>query len=389
MIKKLDRNILHICNNFFGTDAYSNVFEEVKNNSINSHILVIMPSSAKNDPQYLKKRDCFNETTHIIWESNCIYKILRFFPYLRFLKVKNLILKLNRAYQFDLVHSHTLFSNGSIGKHISRLLKIPHIVSVRNVDVNEVFKYLFILNRTLRNILKDATSIIFLSPAYRDRTISIFEDDKSNNIASKSFVIPSAIDDFWNQNIGKSKKLPECLQLLFVGEISPNKNIHFLIELFLNNWSRGKFNITIIGGTKDKIENIKYLSFLKDKYSLYSEVNFLDEITKKEELLKHYKNATIFFMASIKETFGLVYFEAISQGTPVIFSQEQGIDGYFPQGFVGYSIDPSNYEDALKKVKLLVNNYEKISNNCINSITKITRSFIINKWVALYSGNKN
>ena len=141
MIKELDRNILHICNNFFGTDAYSNVFEEIKNNSINSHILVFMPISAKKDPQYLKKRNCFNETMHIIWENNYIYKTLRFFPFLRFLKVKNLILKLNRAHQFNLVHSHTLFSNGSIGKYISRLLRIPHIVSIRNVDVNEVYKY--------------------------------------------------------------------------------------------------------------------------------------------------------------------------------------------------------------------------------------------------------
>ena len=326
---------------------------------------------------------------HIVWENNYIYKTLRFFPFLRFLKVKNLILKLNRAHQFNLVHSHTLFSNGSIGKYISKLLKIPHVVSVRNVDVNEVFRYLFILKKTLKKILNDADSIIFLNPTYRDRTISIFEDHNANHISKKSLVIPSAIDDFWNQNIGKSKELPECLELLYVGEISPNKNIHFLIELFLNNWNRNKFNITIIGGTKNKIENTKYLSFLKDKYSIHSEVKFLDEITRKEELLIHYKKSTIFFMASFRETFGLVYFEAMSQGTPVIYSKEQGIDGYFPQGFIGYSIDPNNYDDAFKKVRLLVDNYEKISNNCIKSIKKITKTSIIDEWLKIYNANKN
>ena len=34
-------------------------------------------------------------------------------------------------------------------------------------------------------------------------------------------------------------------------------------------------------------------------------------------------------MASFKETFGLVYFESMSQGTPLIFTKGQGIDGYF------------------------------------------------------------
>ena len=32
-----------------------NIFEEIKNNSINSHILVFMPTSAKKDPNSKKK----------------------------------------------------------------------------------------------------------------------------------------------------------------------------------------------------------------------------------------------------------------------------------------------------------------------------------------------
>lgn len=40
-------------------------------------------------------------------------------------------------------------------------------------------------------------------------------------------------------------------------------------------------------------------------------------------------------MPSHKETFGLVYAEAMSQGLPIIYTKNQGFDGQFPDGYVG------------------------------------------------------
>jgi glycosyltransferase involved in cell wall biosynthesis len=93
-------------------------------------------------------------------------------------------------------------------------------------------------------------------------------------------------------------------------------------------------------------------------------------------------------MASFKETFGLVYFEAMSQGTPVIYSEGQGIDGYFPQGFIGYSVDPHDFNDAKIKIELILKNYESISKNCLISSTKISKKAIISAWVNIYNNNE-
>ena len=89
-------------------------------------------------------------------------------------------------------------------------------------------------------------------------------------------------------------------------------------------------------------------------------------------------------MASLKETFGLVYFEAMSQGTPVIFTEGQGIDGYFPPGFIGYPVNSSDLNDAKKKVDLILKNYEVISSNCIDSSQTISNVAIISDWIKLY-----
>jgi glycosyltransferase involved in cell wall biosynthesis len=378
----LRKNILHICNNFYGTDAYSNIFKEIRNQSIDSYIIIFMPNSAKNDPQYLKKKDCFKKNAYIIWENIIFHKILKFLPIIRFYRIKKLVCLLNERHKFNLVHSHTLYSNGSIGHLISKFLNIPHIVTVRNVDVNEVFKYLFILKNKLQKILADATSIVFLNPAYMKKSIGIFDDN--SDILNKSNVIPSAVDDFWFENLGIKKELPKVVEVLYVGEISPNKNIEFCLNLFINEWDNQNFIVNIIGGTKSKNENIQYLNYLKKKYNSYENINFIGEIDSKNKLLKYYRKSTIFFMASLKETFGLVYFEAMSQGTPVIFTEGQGIDGYFPPGFIGYPVNSSDLNDAKKKVDLILKNYEVISSNCIDSSQTISNVAIISDWIKLY-----
>ena len=47
-------------------------------------------------------------------------------------------------------------------------------------------------------------------------------------------------------------------------------------------------------------------------------------------------------MPSFRETFGLTYIEALSQGVPVVHSRGQGIDGYFAPRTVAAAVDPAD-----------------------------------------------
>ena len=70
-------------------------------------------------------------------------------------------------------------------------------------------------------------------------------------------------------------------------------------------------------------------------------------------MIPFYKSAHIFVMPSLTETFGIVFIEALSQGLPLIYTKGQGIDGYFPQGFVGYAYNPLDVVNGLLKVSHL------------------------------------
>ena len=69
-------------------------------------------------------------------------------------------------------------------------------------------------------------------------------------------------------------------------------------------------------------------------------------------------------MPSLRETFGTVYIEALSQGLPVIYTKGQGIDGYFDQGLTGFACDPMNVHEIKEAILQIMGNYQTTSQAC-------------------------
>ena len=55
-------------------------------------------------------------------------------------------------------------------------------------------------------------------------------------------------------------------------------------------------------------------------------------------------------MISKSETFGLVYFEALTQGLPVVYTAGQGFDGVINNLSVGYAVKSDNVSDIAAKL---------------------------------------
>ena len=97
-----------------------------------------------------------------------------------------------------------------------------------------------------------------------------------------------------------------------------------------------------------------------------------------------YRKSDIFIMPSRYESFGLVYGEAMSQGVPVIYTKGQGIDGYFKEGEVGYSVNPKDISDIVKKIEMIIHNYNKISKNCYSLVDNFSWEKITKTYHSIY-----
>lgn len=367
--------ILHINSYYCGNSLYKNLFDRQKGSGLNLDVYV--PVLTSMDVSALK----LGEYTTI--SANHV-KYDRLFFHIKHKKIYADIVKKYAMNEFNIVHAHSLFSNGYIALRLKKDFGTPYVVAVRNTDVNTFFKYMIHLRKLGVEILKEAEKVIFLSKSYRDLVIEKYVPAKlKKEIFDKTEIISNGIDYFWFQNKGTPKASPkhDNLRLVYAGVINKNKNLIATvkaIELLRQKGYHARF--TVVGRIADKsiyqqITALKYVKYIEPK--------------PKEDLIEIYRANDIFVMPSIHETFGLVYAEAMSQGLPVIYTKGQGFDGQFEEGMVGYHANCNDVEEISNRIIDVITDYERLSKNCVEAFAKYNWNDITDKYINVYEAVYN
>ncbi|MFR0823635.1 MAG: glycosyltransferase family 4 protein [Clostridia bacterium] len=374
-------NILHIASYYISSKVYKELINAIYENNKEIEQQVYVP---------LKRKQLFGKN---IIEDNKKIKIL-------YSKVHNQCdrifynIKINKSYKdvqkkvkmdfVDFMYAYTVFADGGVAYKINKKYGIPYIIVVRNSDINGYLKKMPFAKRYLERIVKNAKKVIFISPSMKkDLEKNLKNSEIIRNLQKKSVIIPNGINEFWHESNKKAKLLADDkkLRLIQVSTLDKNKNLYATIDLVkkLNKMGYSTF-LTIVGeGPLEKAYK-RYAI----KQGMQEKIKFEHYISDKEILRKLYCQQDIFVMLSKTETFGLVYIEAMSQGLPIIYSKNTGIDGYFKDGQVGFSIDSNTMqEDIRQNIEELINNYEKISRENIELSSQFKWKDIANKYLNL------
>src|SRR5690606_32303427 len=98
----------------------------------------------------------------------------------------------------------------------------------------------------------------------------------------------------------------------------------------------------------EMVERMKGLNFVEFKGVIRDQRILKDEI----------ENCHALVMPSLNELFGLVFIEAISQNTPVLYPNNEGITPYLNNKKVGVAVDPRNELDIEEGILKLERNYD-------------------------------
>ena len=358
--------ILHLCADY----PYTKLYEELvmSLDRINIEQLIYVP--LRKDKEYSESINDELRNANLIY-STVFNNVDRLF-YTQ--KINKIFCDIKNKVDFkniDLVHAHFLFSMGGIALKLKKEKNIDYVVTVRNTDVNLFFKYMFHIRKIGINIMKEVKKIVFISPACKEFVIDRYVPYQLRDyINQKSVIVPNGVNPFWLQNKHEKSeyKNNKKVSLIYVGEFTKNKNIDVSINAVRKLKELGyNVNFIIVGGRGDYEYKIKKLAKINQDI-----IEIYDRIEEKEKLLNMYRKSDIFIMPSRYESFGLVYGEAMSQGVPVIYTKGQGIDGYFKDGEVGYSVNPNDVNDIVKKIEMIIYNYNNISKNCYNLVEKFS-----------------
>lgn len=358
--------VLQIANGYLKKGLYRNLFEELDKYT-NDTVFVPIRYGDNIDidgkRENIVVRECFSQFDRLVFYKKQI----------NILKEAEKSLDID---SFNVIHAHTVFSNGYLAYKLKKKYGIPYVVSVRNTDLYVFFEKIIFMRKIGLQILENAGAIVFLSEAYKAELINKYVPvAKRKDIESKCVFIPNGVDNSFLENKVCKKKLDKEVTLLHIGDIDKNKNLIETVRAVKILKAKG-YNISFraVGEVKDKRVEKK----IKD-----NNVEVCPKCTLKETL-KYYQDSHILVMPSHHETFGIVYVEAMSQGLPIVYTRGQGFDGQYPDGEIGYSVNDNKPNELAYVIEQIMKDYENISERCIKNSKRYSWQLIAKNYFKIY-----
>lgn len=349
--------VLQVCSYYYPSLIYKNLFTALESRGLEEDIYVFASKSHVEFEELsnMTVSRCYNEPDRVIFwvKHKKVYDDFK--------------LKMAQG-GYDLLHAHSLISNGYIAWRHFKDTGTPYVTAVRNSDLFVLPKYNPLLKNIAYDVLRDAKKVIFISESYRSYTLDQFvPGDMREELEKKSVVLPNGIDRaFLDPPYAGSKPQAPPVKILFTGRVAdPNKNARTLIDAVdILNAVDFPTELTLLGSGRNAktLEGVRLRRMVSERPF----VTWLDKAPL-ELVKKAMQDHHIVAMTSKLETFGLVYAEGMSQGCPVIYTEGQGFDGQYDQGEIGYAVRHDDAVGIAQAVKAIMADYPAMSIRAIKN----------------------
>lgn len=244
----------------------------------------------------------------------------------------------------DVIHTHTEFTVGMIGKHLASILNIP-IVHTYHTMYEDYTHYVFdhkygkgivkkIITSTSKRYVRKYDGII--APSEKTRTAL-----RSYGVQNEIYVVPTGIDveafshQYDQEVTGRLREkhgiAEDDFVLLSLGRVSKEKSVDVLIRQMpriLKFIPKAKLVIVGDGPFRQTLE------YMVDEMKLNDHISFIGQVPF-EDVGKYYCMADLFVNASQSETQGLTIIEAMASRIPIIVYDDLNIKGIVEHGVSG------------------------------------------------------
>ncbi|MCP2728629.1 glycosyltransferase family 4 protein [Limnofasciculus baicalensis] len=299
-------------------------------------IYVDTPAWIKFCRRFAKNTTWLIGLSYLVWQKQA-YKIAR---------------QLDEKQGFDLVH-HITMANLSAGSQLCQLNKpfifgpvgggqlAPpafkkyfingwNIESFRAFIIKHLYQFNPLLNKTVKRsdlVLATNCDTAELAQKAGAKHVELFLD---------SGLLPDYLPDQ-----PPTRSTATELRLLWLSRIIPRKGLLLALESLSKISHVIPFKLTIIG------EGVlsHHISEWIEKFSLENQVDYLGSVPWREVIDK-YRNSDVFLFTSLRDSFGSVVLEAMSQALPVIALDHHGVGDFLPSG-AGIKVSVTNPPDTV------------------------------------------
>ncbi|HWP30841.1 MAG TPA: glycosyltransferase family 4 protein [Fimbriimonadales bacterium] len=278
-------------------------------------------------------------------------------------------------FRFDIVHTHTPFTVGLIGKSWAKQSQIP-LVSTYHTLYEEYAHYVpFVPKRVVKFVIARITNSYYNQCAH----IIVPSEIAKENLLKHKVIKPISIIPTGNP---APRKIPreearteigakgDAKLLLYVGRLAPEKNLILLFRALKRILAERKdVQLWLVGDGPD-MENCKRTV---RQIGIGDYVVFTGAVPR-SKVDNYYAAADVFVFPSTTETQGLVIGEALSYALPVVAVKGGGASVMLENGETGFAVDNESHEFANSVLMLLSNPalWGRISTNARKSSRRWT-----------------
>ena len=285
--------------------------------------------------------------------------------------------------KYDVINTHFAIPSGPAGYLLSKLFKVPNVLSLHGGDIFDPSKSLS-PHRTplLRNVVK-----FNLNRA--DGVVAQSNDTKLNackyyDVARSIEVIPLGIKKpvFAKKTRRDFHLDSDAMVFCTIGRLIKRKNLDDALEVLSEIKAEYKFKLLVIGEGPERA----HLETLQKQYGLEEAIMFFGNVS--DEVKFQLLDLSDFYLSTaLHEGFGLVFLEAMECGLPVICYNRGGQNDFLVDGKTGFLIEVANKRAFYKKTIELIRN-KRLRDDMSYYNKRVINSYYINncadKYVSLF-----
>jgi len=234
-----------------------------------------------------------------------------------------------------IVHAH---SSALPGCMVGRTGNAKLVVSMLDDELFDVAPASPAWRRAITDTLRRADAVVYLSPLLMRIGLEAAGPHQA-------CVIPLAIDVYDDLRPHRA----DTFTVSTAARLIERKKVHVLIEAFvaLRREVPGA-RLVVIGDGPERHR----LEELAARLGAAQAVQFTGHLTHRE-VVTRIAESHVFVLPSIRESLGTVYFEAMSQGVPVVGTVGEGIADFIEDGEDGFLVPPNDPEPLVRVMRAL------------------------------------
>ena len=267
--------------------------------------------------------------------------------------------------KLDVIHVQQEFGVSLYGRQMAKQLNIPVVYTyhtmyedythyINPLDFEHVEKAGKWVIRNLSKVMANTVQGV-IAPSNKTKQALI-----DYGVAAPIYIVPTGLDlDKFNRNnldpeeiLGLRESLgfnEEDRVVVFIGRLAKEKSLEMPIEAIAKN-KDARLHLVVVGSGPDE-------SYFKEevrKWQAEDRIHFVGKVAS-EDIPYYYAAFDAFVSASLSETQGLTYIEALASGLPIFARRDEVVEGLIDEGKTGY------YFDTAKELNEKLDTYFKKS----------------------------